>query len=165
MSFREREHQRMLRMYQEETGKYDYYLPDVASWAKQRGWQMPTPPTDVEILSRQLQRAARSETRPSHGSEREHRVNHAYAEQVNGETRMLWFDIDGPAATKTKVRKALLLRRAQALNDCVHIAIDRDHWNSSRAPDEQIEMDFNLDDEVMWNLNAPADGARQRKAG
>lgn len=165
MSFREREQQKMIRLYQEETGTYDYHLPDVAAWAKTRGFEMPQPPTDVEMLTRQLQRAARSETRPSHGSALEHRVNHAYTETVNGETRVLWFDIDGPAATKTKVRKALLLRRQQALSDCVHIAIDRDHWNNSRSREEQIEMDFNLDDEVTWRLNEPGEEEQQKKAG
>lgn len=164
MSFKEREHQKMIRLYQEETGNYVFELAEVAAWAAARGWEMPIPPTSVEMLARQLQRAARAETRPSHGSPLEHRVNHAYTEKVNGETRMKWFDIDGPAATKPKVRMALLLRRKQALNDCVHIAIDRIHWNSSRPPEDQIEMDFNLDDEVTWTLNAPTDEAEERKA-
>lgn len=164
MSFKEREHQKMIRMYQDETGNYDFELAEVAAWAKERRWEMPTPPTDVEMLARQLQRAARAEKRPSHGSQLEHRVNHAYTETVDGETRMKWFDIDGPAATKTKVRKALQLRRQQALNDCVHIAIDRNHWNSSRPPEDEIQLDFNLDDEVLWTLNAPTDEAQERKA-
>jgi hypothetical protein len=149
-------------MYQEETGNYDFQLADVARWAEQRGWEMPTPPTPVELLARQLQRMARTITRNGDDVV-PYRVYHAYTEVVDGEPQTNWFDMEGPAATESKVEKALKLRREQALDVVVHIRVDENRWNTMH-PDQKIQLDFDFNDEVIWRLNAPGED-EERKAG
>ena len=155
MSFQEREHERMIRMYQEETGKYDFQLCEVAEWAETLGWEMPTPPTPVELLARKLQRTARTITRDGEDVV-PYRAYHAYMEIVNGEPQTNWFDMEGPAATQGKVQKALKLRRDQALDVVVHIKVDENQWNRLH-PDATVQLDFDFNDEVTWRLNAPGE--------
>lgn len=155
MSFKQREHEKMIRLFQLETGIYDFTMSQVAVWADGRGFEMPTPPTPAELLARQLQRAARMITRSGDDSV-PYRAYHAYTEIVNGEPRRNWFDMEGPAATKSKVEKSLKLRREQALDICVHIKVDENQWNRMR-PDQSIQLDFEFNDEVTWRLAAPGD--------
>ena len=165
MSYREREQQKMIRLFQDETGVFEFTMVQVAEWAQQRGFRMPKPPTSVELLARQLQQSARSETRTDPETGDQYRANHAYPRNVKGKPTMFWFDLDGPAATKSKAEKALKLRRNQALNDVFHIALDQGRWNRTHGPEEQIELDFDFGDEVTWRLNAPKKGSEQKMAG
>ena len=45
------ERQRFIRHYKEVTGEHEIDMHKVAEFAKQMGWNMPTPPSDVELLA------------------------------------------------------------------------------------------------------------------
>jgi hypothetical protein len=167
MSFRQREQQKLIRLYQEETGIYDYKPIDVAEWLAARNYKMPEPPTAAELLAKELSRAARTENRPSEGSSVSYRANHAYLRLVNGQWEWYWFDLDGPAATKEKVERALRMRQKHVLDCNVGSAAIALHWNATRSPEEKIVLDFDFNDEVTWRLNAPDEDedGQQKKAG
>lgn len=86
MSTLQRERWKMIRMYKEETGASDVRMVEVAAWAQKRGWTMPLAPTPVEILAKQLAKAAREETRKDLKTGLPYRVNHAYKVKRDGET-------------------------------------------------------------------------------
>jgi len=156
MSRQQRERWKMIRMYKEETGATDIRMIEVAKWIKERGGTMPSAPSPVEILAKQLSRAAREETRNDLKSGLPYRVNHAYNVKRGDEVLTFWIDID-ERAPRDKMDKSLKTRREQMVGDAYHLRLDGMHWNSIN-PDEtplQVELDFT--DDVEWRLHAPRD--------
>lgn len=156
-----KERLKMIRMYKEETRATDIDHHDVALWAVRRGWKLPTPPTAIDLLVKELSAAARTDTRTDAKTGFPYRVNHTYPAKVNGKPRMLWIDID-EKAPRQKMEKALTIRRNQMVADGLQLTFDAMHWSSvnpSEAP-LQPEMDFTFD--IQLALNTPRD---EKKAG
>jgi hypothetical protein len=163
MSWAERERQKMIRLYQDETGALDYKMADVAVWAKQRGFAMPKAPTDIEILTKQLARIARADRRSIPGLP-DYRGQLAYTRLVNGQLEMFWFDADGPSATVDKVQRSLNLRKEQMLNIGAGMKATELHWKATHPSQSELKLDFDMEEEITWRVNAPKDRT-ERKAG
>lgn len=164
MSSRSQEHQKMIRLYKQETGQTDILMGDVAAWAKRRGWVMPIAPTDVEILAKQLSKAAREETRRDRRTGLPYRVNHAYKEKRGDEVLTFWMDIDENPA-RDKMDRSLKLRREQMVGDAFNLYTDAKHWSDEHPDQEPIQVELDFGPDVDWRLNGPReDDQDQRQA-
>lgn len=164
MSSADREYQRCIRWYQDETGIMEYQPSVVAEWLKARGCKMPKPPTDVDVLAKRLSRAARSDRRPVPGATFDYRGQLSYKRRVDGQLEFFWFDADGPAATPTNVFRALRMRVDQAINIGVRAKADAIHFAQTH-PGQTIELNFDLEEEITWRMNAPGADDEQKAAG
>lgn len=154
--------QRLIRLYREETGKVEIDMHDVAMFALRKGWRMPTPPSPVDLLARQFTEAARTEIRQDKKTGRPYRANHAVpVETTGGQMVFVWFDIDDPEVTRPIMRKSLIKRREQMVDDGVQLTLDADHWNSLHPTEEPImlPMDFELDVQIRKAASGEADEA------
>ena len=55
------ERQRFLRHWQEVTGEKEIDMHKVAEFAKKMGWQMPAPPSEIDLLAKQFADDAKAE--------------------------------------------------------------------------------------------------------
>lgn len=154
-----------IRLYQDETGILEYRIEDVAAWAERRNFEMPKPPTAIQMLTKKLRKAARSEHRSDPDLAVDYRGNLvSYRMDASGQMEYFWFDADGPAATMDAVSKANHLRREQMINDGVQIAATERRWNATHSGHGKLQTDLDLNDEVTWRLNAPEEEVGERKA-
>jgi hypothetical protein len=156
----QRELERLYQHYCDETGIQDFQPPVIAIWAKKRGYEMPTPPTDVEMLSRLLSHAALAARRKDSKTSILYRATLAYQKLVDGKLRTWWFDADGPTATFDKVMESYRRRKEKALNILVSAAASVDHWFSSHPTQGRPEQfDLGISDaEIRWRLLGPRGG-------
>ena len=56
------EKQRFIRYYKDQTGELEIDMHKVAEFAKSKGWKMPVPPSEIDLLAKQFTDAAREET-------------------------------------------------------------------------------------------------------
>jgi len=156
--------EKMIRLYKIETGNHDPCMPEVAAWAKERGFKMPKVKTDVELLAKRLSRSARLSTREVEDMPGLFpRANLAYPVIEHGERKIRWFDPAGPSATREKYAKSRTLRREGMVGDAVQYAIDDEYWNLKHPDDEPFQLDLDLTEDVLWRLNGLA--AQRKKAG
>jgi hypothetical protein len=139
--------QKMIRLYKEETGNLEVDMKKVALFAKEKGWPMGEPRDPIDILAKDLARAAREETRHDEGTGRPYRVNHAVP--APGGQFTFWVDIDEKPKRKHML-KSLMNRREQMVGDGLQLTYDADHWNSISPTEEpiQIELDLTFDVEL-----------------
>ena len=71
------ERQRFIRHYKDVTGEREIDMHKVAEFAKQMGWIMPTPPSDVELLAKLFADDAQAERKYDLGTGKPYRVYHA----------------------------------------------------------------------------------------
>lgn len=152
--------ERLYRHYCDETGTQDFQPSIIAEWADKRGYDMPTPPTGVELLSRLLSKAALGERRKDPKTSILYRANLVYRKLLRGEWRTLWFDADGPTATEEKVMASYRARKDNALNILVSAAASVEHFFSSHPRQSKPEdLDLGISDaEVRWRLLGPRGG-------
>lgn len=84
--------QRIIRRYRDETGEKEVDLRKVADFAVRNGWQLSEPVDPLDLLARDLARAAREEVRYDEVTGDPYRANHAIP--VPGANYRLWIDID-----------------------------------------------------------------------
>ncbi len=151
---RNREMQRIIRHYKDETGTKEVDMREVVKWAVDHGWPLPKPVDPFDRLAKEFAAAAREETKNDKVTGKPYRVNHAVPTTTkDGQVVMFWVDID--EAPRTPMLKALTARREQMVGDAFQLTLDVDHWNSINAKDEPIQMQLDLTDDVEWRKNAP----------
>lgn len=147
--------QKMLRLYREETGQAELDLHEVARYLLGKGWPMPKPKSPIDMLAAQIRDAARQEVRKDKGTGRAYRAYHAVpARDANGQGTFYWIDMDDPATTYITMRKSMVRRRDQMVDDGVMLSLDQDHWNSFRPEHEQINLPLDFTQDVEWRKNS-----------
>lgn len=146
--------QKIIRLYREETGRAELDLHEIARFALGKGWPMPKPKSPIDMLAAQIRDAARQEVRKDKGTGRAYRAYHAVpARDASGQGTFYWIDIDDPATTFASMRKSMVRRRDQMVDDGVMLSLDQDHWNSFRPEGEQINLPLDFTQDVEWRKN------------
>lgn len=137
--------QRFIRYYREQTGDAEIDMRKVAELAKSMGWEMPRPPSDVELLAKQFADDAQAERRTDQKTKRPYRVYHALPAGPRQLNLFVYVDID--EATRPQMLKSAVNRREQMVSDGYNLQLDLDHWNGINANQEPIvlPMDLTLD--------------------
>ena len=150
--------QKIIRLYREETGQTEIDLREVARFAVGKGWPMPKPKDPIDMLAAQIKDAARQEVRKDRGTGRPYRGYHAVPSRtVDGQRSFYWIDVDDPATTFANMRKSMVHRRDQMVDDGVMLSLDQDHWNSTRAANEQIDLPLDFTQDVEWRKRGADD--------
>lgn len=149
--------ERYIAWYVEETGDVDIDMDKVAMWAVTKGVRLPKPLTPLQMLAKELSRAAREVHVRDPQTGKSYRKYHAVTNGTGPGQTTFWVDIDNPKTTYKKMHKSLMQRRESMIGDGLQLTRDADHWNSAR-PAEPIQIDLNLADEVEWRKNAPDEG-------
>lgn len=144
--------QKLIRLYREETGKSELDMHDVALFCFKKGWPFPTPKSPADMLAAMLRDAARQDVRTDKASGRPYRAYHAVPAASQGS--FYWIDIDDPETTHSNMRKSMVRRREQMVDDGVQLSLDLDHWNSMRPDDEHIVLPMDLELDIEWRKNA-----------
>jgi hypothetical protein len=129
------------------TEEHEIDMHKVAEFAKRKGWQMPVPPSDVDMLAKLFADDAQAEQRVDNKTGLPYRAYQALP--ASGQLSLfVYVDID--EATRTQMLKSAVNRRDQMVNDGYKLTLDLDHWNSANPDKEpiQIPMDFTLDIEI-----------------
>jgi hypothetical protein len=147
--------QRLIRLYRETTGHAEIDMHEVARFALSKGWPMPRPKSPLDLLASQFRDAARQDVRRDRTSGRPYRAYHAVpALDEKGQGTFYWVDIDDPDTTHANMRKSMVRRREQMVDDGVQLSLDLDHWNSMRPEDEHISFPMDLEPDIEWRKNA-----------
>ena len=135
------ERQRFIRHYKDETGERELDMRKVAEFAKRMGWNMPVPPSDIELLARQFTEAATEERRHDTKTGKPYRVYQAIP--VTGQLSLFnYVDID--EATRKQMLMSAVNRREQMVSDGVNLTLDLDHWNDVNPDDQPIVLPMDL---------------------
>lgn len=140
--------QRFIRFYKEQTGETEIDMHKVAAFAKAKGWEMPRPPSDVDMLAKLFADDAQAERRYDDHTRRPYR---AYQAVPAGTTQMnLFVYVDTDEATRPQMQKSAVIRREQIVSDGYNLQLDLDHWNRVHPEQEPITlpMDITLDIEI-----------------
>ncbi|MDO8879036.1 MAG: hypothetical protein Q8M24_15335 [Pseudolabrys sp.] len=139
--------QRFIRHYKETTGEKELDMRKVAQFAKEMGWEMPKPPSEIDMLAKLFTEAAHEERKYDKGTGQPYRVYHAIP--VSGQPSLFaYIDID--EANRRQMHMSSNIRREQMVSDGLNLVLDLDHWNSINPAEEpiQIPMDLTLDIEI-----------------
>lgn len=145
--------QKLIRLYREETGKAELDMHEVALFCFRKGWPMPTPKTPLDMMALLLRDAARQAVRKDKSSGRPYRAYHAVP-STTGQGVFYWIDIDDPETSYANMRKSMVRRREQMVDDGVQLSLDLDHWNAIRPDDESITLPMDLELDIEWRKNA-----------
>lgn len=145
--------QSLIRYYKRETGRTEVNMHDVAIFARSKGYTMPTPKSELDLLAKELSQAAREEIRHDQNTGKPYRVNHAYKLLSGSGQTTLWVDIDD--APRGPMWKSLVNRREQMVGDGLQLTLDANHWNSVNQDEEPIKMQLDFTEDIEWRLNAP----------
>lgn len=152
---RVQELQKVITLYRVKTGESDLDMMKIALFAMQQGIPMPTPKTALEMMAAQLRDAARQDVRKDNETGRPYRAYHAVpALDEKGQGTFYWIDIDDPATTFDKMRKSMVRRREQIVDDGVQLSLDLDHWNSMKPDDQRIVFPWDIGPDIEWAKNA-----------
>lgn len=96
MANRTEQLQAVIDLYKEATGEKEIDMHDVADWAmKTHGVRAPKPQTAVDLLAKELSKAAREKIKHDESTGHPYRVHHALPHvDAKGQVRMSWFNID-----------------------------------------------------------------------
>lgn len=146
-------------LFKNKTGKTEFEMREVAEFALKNGYEPPEPVDVVDIVEKQLSRAARQQHRTDPKTGRTYRANHRIPKPGGGKGS-IWFDIDGQPPRK-KLLVSLNLRREQLVSDAVLLTNDAEHW-SQEHPDEEpihIQLDLSFDVELRRHAEDDEDSA------
>jgi dienelactone hydrolase len=141
--------------YMQETGETEVDMHKVAQWLILKGYKAKTPPSQVDLLAKELSKQAREQTRMDVVSGDSYRAYHAFTQRQGDAQLTLWVDID--QAPRKPMQRSLLQRREQMVGDGVQLSLDRDHWNRIHPNEDPIQIDFDFTDDIVWRRNAPKD--------
>ena len=137
------ERQRFIRYYQEQTGAAEIDMHEVARFAKRKGWNMPTPPSDVDMLAKLFADDAQAEREYDQKTGRPYRVYHALP--ASGGTQLnLFVYVNIDQATRGQMLKSAVNRREQMVSDGYQLTLDLEHWNRVNADKEPISLPMDL---------------------
>ena len=137
--------QRFIRFYKEETGETEINMTKVAQFAKEKGWDMPKPQSDIELLAKQFADDAQAERRYDEKTKRPYR---AYQAIPASPTQMnLFVYVDTDEATRPQMYNSSWIKREQIVSDGYNLQLDLDHWNRVHSDQEPIgfPMDITMD--------------------
>lgn len=135
------ERQKFIRYWQDQTGKDEIDLNEVAEMALRMGWQAPPPLTPKERLAKQFKEATRQDVRHDRKTGRPYRGYHAVPKHTpDGQLSFSYIDIDNPRTKPENFRKACVTRREQSVGDMYQLFLDQTHWNDTRPPEQQVEV-------------------------
>lgn len=140
--------QRFIRHYRDVTGEREVDMHKVAAFAKRRGWAMPQPPSDVELLAKYFADDAQAERKYDQETGKPYKAYQAIP--VNSGQLNLFVYVDTDEATRPQMLKSAVIRREQMVSDGYNLTLDLDHWNSVNPDKETIAlpMDLTLDIEI-----------------
>lgn len=161
MATKHEQRQRFIQHYRDRTGESDIDMNKVAAMAKSMGWKMPVPKTAMELLAAEFSESARVQMRHDEVTKQPYRAQHCYSIDGDGKQQHLWIDIDGEAP-RHKMLKAFGDKRKQMIGEGVQGRRDEQHWSRIHPDEEPIQQDFDLNEEIEWAMNAPAE--RKRRA-
>lgn len=144
------ERQRFIRHYKEVTGEREIDMHKVAEFAKRQGWNMPKPPSDVDLLAKLFADDAQAERRYDEQTKKPYRVYHALPVQGGQQRDLFYVYVDIDEASRNQMLKSAVNRREQMVSDGYNLTLDLDHWNRFNADKEPIAlpMDLTLDIEI-----------------
>jgi hypothetical protein len=149
----------LLGWYMSETGEAEVDMQKVARWLiLTKGYKVPSPPSAVDLLAKQLAKQAREQTRQDAETGNPYRAYHAVTERQGEKQLTFWIDID--KAKRKPMVKSLKQRREQMVGDGVQLSFDKDHWNRVHPEEEPIQIDFDFTDDIEWRKNAPKDNKK-----
>lgn len=153
------ERQRFIRFYKEQTGETEVDMKKVALFAKERGWRMPVPPSEIDLLAKQFADDAQAERKNDSKTGRSYRVYHAIP--ASGQLNLfVYVDID--EATRNQMLKASVIRREQMISDGYNIETDLDHWNAINPGEEPIQLPMDLTMDIA--IRKATDGSEDDEA-
>ena len=136
------ERQRFIRYYKSETGESEIDMKKVAEYAKKKGWEMPRPQSDIDMLAKLFADDAQAERRYDDETKRPYR---AYQALPAGPTQMnLFFYVDTDEATRPQMHKSSVIRREGIVTDGYNLELDLDHWNRVHSDEEAIVLPMDL---------------------
>lgn len=149
---KQQERQRFIRYYKDETGELEIDMHKVAEFAKSKGWKMPIPPSEIDLLAKQFTDAAREETEYDRKTGNPYRVYHAIPAGRGQLNLFVYVDIGD--ATRKQMQMSCGNRREQMVSDGVQLTFDMDHWNNINPNEEPIVLPMDLAPDIEWRLNA-----------
>lgn len=149
---KKKEMQKFLRFYKDETGEHEIDMHKVAEYAKRKGWPMPRPPSDIDILAKQFKDAASDETKYDAVTGKPYRVYHAIPQKSGQLNLFVYVDID--EATRPQMQKSCINRREQMISDGVQLTFDMDHWNRMHPQHEPLTLPMDLTPDIEWRRAA-----------
>ena len=155
MATKAQQMQSIIKRYREETGNDSVDMHDVAKYAANMGWPLPTPKTALDRLAEQFSSAAREEVRRDDSTGRPYRANLAVTTWQGSQQLTLWTDID--VAPRHIAHKSFQQRREQMVGDAVQLTFDVMHWNRINEQEDPIVMPMDFTDDVEWRINSPAE--------
>lgn len=115
----------------------------VAAFAKEMGWEMPRPPSDIDLLAKQFADDAQAERRYDDKTSRPYRAYQAIP--ASGPSQLnLFVYVDTDEATRPQMLKSAVLKREQVVSDGYSLQLDLDHWNRVHPEDLPIELPMDL---------------------
>jgi len=133
--------QRFIRYYKEKTGNTEIDMHDVARFAKNMGWEMPKPQSDVDMLAKLFTDDAQAEREVDKASGLPYRVYHAIP--ATGQPSLFYYvAIDD--ATRPQMLKSTVNRREQMVSDGYQLTLDLEHWNRLNPDKEPISLPMDL---------------------
>jgi len=154
--------QRFIRFYKDKTGETEIDMNKVAAMAKEMGWDMPKPSSDIEILAKLFADDAQAERRYDEKTKRPYRAYQAIPSQATGQLNLFVY-VDTDEATRPQMLKSAVNRREQIVTDGYNLQLDLDHWNRINPSEEPIAlpMDITLD----IDIRKAADDDGEEEAG
>lgn len=149
-----RKSQLLIREYREATGVTEIDMRKVAQYAADRGWPLPKPRSAIDLLAKQFTDAARQENKYDQETGKPYRVNHAVP-VASGSQYPLWVWVDIDDAKRPVIRKSLVHRREQMVDDGYQLTLDLEHWNRINPDQEPIELPMDLIPDIEWRKNTP----------
>jgi len=151
---RRQDMQRFIRFYKDETGEREVDMRKVAEFAQKHGWKMPTPPSAIDLLTKQFTDAAHEARGYDKKTGYPYRVYHAIP--ATGQPSLFnYIDID--EATRPQFLKSAVIRREQMVSDGVNLTRDLDHWNSVNPTEEPIQLPMDLTFDIELRKAADED--------
>jgi hypothetical protein len=123
---------------------------ELAEWAYGHGLHKPNTQTIINAIATDIAQVFREEYRTDTLGRR-YRAKHATTKKVGNKTLWLWADMDDPSAPHSHFVRSFAQRRQQIVGHCHQLKTDVDVYNSTRNPDEPIQLilDFTLDVEEI----------------
>lgn len=155
------ERQRFIRHYKEVTGESEIDMHKVAAYAKRIGWNMPTPPSDVDMLAKLFADDAQAERKYDKETGKPYRAYQAIPVQSGQLNLFVYVDTD--EATRTQMQKSTVHRREQMVTDAYTLVLDVEHWNRVHPTEEPIQLPLDLTFDV--ELRKAADDESDDETG
>jgi len=150
-----KEMQRLIRAWKDETKSTEIDMHNVARWAYEKGWPLPSPADPLDMLAKQFTEAAREQVEYDKETGKPYRVYHAI-KTTHGATQLHLF-VDIEEATRSQMVVSLVSRREQMVSDGLMLTYDQDHWNTAHQNEEPIQLPLDLTFDVELRKNAPDD--------